>query len=113
MHKHALNMHTLTHTNLHTQIKAAIGNWDTAFAKLDAKSEKAEEKLMKAAYDKLSTAVNATIKAKKEPKDEPKVVEAGKAVDKLRDVRKNREFPWLVAAYQAAAAVRKRRGSGW
>jgi hypothetical protein len=95
--------------------------------KIDKKAEAAEQKAIDAASAALKKAVDAfnaknkgnkKEKADKEEKDEkedkearqarnndPAVKKAKQSLDKLLGARRNRQFPLLVAAYQATSAV--------
>jgi len=82
------------------QVKAVIGNWDSPQAELDNVTLQHEQQQLESAMTNLSALWNVT----KEWED-PRVKEAVQVVDKLREIRRHREFPWLVSAYHSAAAV--------
>jgi hypothetical protein len=84
-----------------TQVVNAMGNWGSHFNKIDKKTETAEQKAIDAANKALTKAQGAA----KDKDNDPAVKQAQKRVDDLMAARRRRQFPLLVAAYQAATAV--------
>lgn len=82
------------------QVKVVIGNWDSPQAELDNVTLQHEQQQLESAMTNLSALWNAT-----KDWEDPTVKEAVQVVDKLREVRRHRKFPWLVSAYHSAAAV--------
>lgn len=84
------------------QIQAAVGNWGSHFAKteLSAVHQELEEEAYQAATANLVAAFNAT-----KNETDPAVQLAKKALESIRQKRKARQFPLMVAAYTAALVV--------
>jgi predicted RecB family endonuclease len=83
------------------QLRNAIGSWGTYVVKVDNATEAREQEDLDAAELTLSAALNAT----QDSDNDTAVQEARKAVNVLKNARKNRQFPLVIAAYMAAATV--------
>lgn len=75
-------------------------------SKVDKKAEAAEQKAIDAASAALTKALDAAKDKEDKDKDnDPAVRRARQSLDRLKGARRNRQFPLLVAAYQATSAV--------
>lgn len=98
------------------QVKAIVGNYDTYQTKVDNATLEDEQQRLDAAVANLAAARNASSSSGEDDDagggadaNDEAVQRATRAVEMIKEARKHREFPVLVAAYLAASAVSSSR----
>lgn len=98
------------------QVRDAVSNFKSAHKQLSAVAEEQEELQFQAALANLTQAIHDAAEtrstatengkgSKQDPQEDRKVELAQKAVDAIKQARRQRQFDMVVAAYMATAAV--------